>query len=70
MGLTLKYLVTGDIGLNQLSQCLYVDKKMIEEKIEPYLLRTKLIIRLRNGRQLTEIGREYVSNNLKYFKHS
>ena len=68
--LLILYESNSNVGLNQLSQCLYVDKKMIEEKIEPYLLRTKLIIRLRNGRQLTEIGREYVSNNLKYFKHS
>ncbi len=70
----IKYLLILDelkipIGLNQLSQCLLIDKKMIEDKIEPFLLRTKLILRSKQGRQLTEIGKNYILENLKLFKN-
>lgn len=50
------------IGVNHLSQCLYIDKKMIEDKIEPFLLKMNLIVRTKMGRQLSKIGLNYLNN--------
>lgn len=50
------------IGLNHISQCLYMDKRMIEDKIEPFLLKKNLIIRTKVGRQISEQGIRYLEN--------
>lgn len=50
------------VGVNHLAQCLYMDKKMIEDKIEPYLLKMNLIVRTKIGRQLSKDGLDYLNN--------
>lgn len=54
------------IGLNHLSQCLYIDKKMIENNIEPFLLKLNFIIRSKTGRQITNLGIQYIKDLNKF----
>jgi Holliday junction DNA helicase RuvB len=49
------------VGLEALATMLGEDPTTVEQEIEPYLLRLKLIVRERTGRKLTEQGRTYVA---------
>lgn len=52
------------LGLNNIIQMLQVDAATIETKIEPYLLRQKIIQKTSKGRILTAKGKKLITKNL------
>lgn len=51
------------VGLKTISQIINVDEKTIVNKIEPFLLKNKFIIKSSAGRRITESGSELLRNN-------
>lgn len=52
-------------SIKTISQILNIDEKTILNKIEPYLLKKKIIEKNNRGRILTEYGFEYLKKNIK-----
>ena len=55
----------GPIGLDTLCSCLSIDKNIVENQIEPYLLFKGLIKISSTGRELTPSGVTYINKNKK-----
>lgn len=55
----------GPIGLDTLCSCLSIDKNIVENQIEPYLLFKGLIKISSAGRELSQSGIEYINKNKK-----
>lgn len=61
--LKLLYDIGNNVSLKTISSILQLDKKTIENNIEPFLLRNNYILKSTNGRYLTEKGEIYIRNN-------
>ena len=55
----------GPVGLDTLCSCLLVDKNIVENQIEPYLLFKGLIKVSSSGRELTPAGMDYVNEVIR-----
>ena len=55
----------GPVGLDTLCSCLLVDKNIVENQIEPYLLFKGLIKVSSSGRELTPAGMGYVNEVIR-----
>lgn len=53
------------VGLKSISPYISEDEKTIESVIEPFLIKRGLIKKTKKGRQLTDLGLKYVSDNIK-----
>lgn len=52
--------VNKKVGIKSISQILNIDEKTIENKIEPYLIQLKFVIKSNNGRVITQLGKNYL----------
>ena len=55
----------GPVGLDTLCSCLLIDKNIVENQIEPYLLFRGLIKVSSSGRELSPAGMDYVNNVIR-----
>ncbi|MCR5308685.1 MAG: Holliday junction branch migration DNA helicase RuvB [Bacilli bacterium] len=55
----------GPVGLDTLCSCLLIDKNIVENQIEPYLLFRGLIKVSSSGRELSPAGIDYVNNVIR-----
>ena len=51
------------MGIAAIAQAVDEDKNTIENSVEPWLVRQRLIVRTPNGRQITEEGLKHVAND-------
>jgi len=52
----------GPVGLGNIAASIYEDDRTIEEVYEPYLIKIGFLKRTKQGRLITEKGREYISS--------
>ncbi len=50
------------VGIKTLSSVLEIEQDVIENKIEPFLLKSKLIKKTSRGREITKLGFDYINN--------
>jgi len=53
---------TTPMGLESIAAKLRQQEVTLENSVEPFLLYSGLVVRIRNGRQITDLGREHLAS--------